>query len=124
MGSVIVENNKMISGFTGKVIVFGRFDAENLPDVGISSCYFVLPRSATSNWRRTSQSCSLPWHNPQIPGDCCETVHIIRKIIDSCGHFSGTLKVNCDFGIFALVRSAALVRSCLIQQRKSKRKSK
>ncbi len=43
MGSVIVENNKMISGFTGKVIVFGRFDAENLPDVGISSCYFVLP---------------------------------------------------------------------------------
>jgi hypothetical protein len=43
MNNVIVENTGMITGFGGRVIIFGRFDSDASQDVGISSCYFVLP---------------------------------------------------------------------------------
>ena len=32
----------MISGFAGHTIIFGRFDDPNSPEVGMSSCYFVV----------------------------------------------------------------------------------
>jgi hypothetical protein len=50
----------MISGFAGHVIMFGRFDSPNSDDVGISSCYFVLPAQRAVKLDESKASMIIP----------------------------------------------------------------